>query len=41
MDNMTKKITIIGIGAVVTTAIISIAQTVVKIVPVVFANTDN
>ena len=40
MDNMTKKITIIGIGAVVITAIISIAQTVVKIVPVVFANTD-
>ena len=32
MDNMTKKITIIGIGAVVITAIISIAQTVVKIV---------
>ena len=28
MDNMTKKITIIGIGAVVITAIISIAQTV-------------
>ena len=41
MDNMTKKITIIGIVAVVITAIISIAQTVVKIVPVVFANTDN
>ena len=41
MDNRTKKITIIGIGAVVITAIISIAQTVVKIVPVVFANTDN
>lgn len=41
MDNMTKKITIIGIGAVVITAIISIAKTVVKIVPVVFANTDN
>ena len=41
MDNMTKKITIIGIGAVVITAIISIAQNVVKIVPVVFANTDN
>lgn len=41
MDTMTKKITIIGIGAVVITAIISIAQTVVKIVPVVFINTDN
>lgn len=41
MDTMTKKITIIGIGAVVITAIISIAQTVVKIVPVVFVNTDN
>lgn len=34
MSDSTKKITIIGIGAVVLAAIIGIAHTVVKIVPV-------
>jgi hypothetical protein len=37
MSDGTKKVTIIGIAIVVVTAIVSVAQTVIKIVPPVLA----
>lgn len=40
MSDSTKKITIIGIGAVVATAIVSMAYTVSKIVPVIATKED-
>lgn len=37
MSDGTKKVTIIGIAIVVVTAIVSVAQTVIKIVPPILA----
>lgn len=40
MSESTKKITIIGIGTVIVTAIVSMAYTVSKIVPAIVTKED-